>query len=147
MSGQVLFHAAFPVKDIKLTKEFYVNKLGCKAGRETAASIILDLYGHQLVAHLTKLELQPQGSIYPRHLGLIFTEEADWESLKERLQEHKVKFIEEPKTRFVGKITEHKTMFIEDPFFNLLEFKFYRHYEAIFGYVEGAEIGDPEAEN
>jgi uncharacterized protein len=147
MQNTVIFHAAFPIKDLKLAKEFYVNALGCKAGRETPASIILEFYGHQLVAHLTKLELKPQGSIYPRHLGLIFTQESDWEELKTKLLNHKISFVDEPKTRFSGKITEHKTMFIEDPFFNLLEFKFYKHYEAIFGNIAGEAIGDSEAEN
>jgi extradiol dioxygenase family protein len=49
----VLFHLAFPVTDIAETKAFYVDGLGCKAGREGPNSIILNLYGHQIVAHTT----------------------------------------------------------------------------------------------
>jgi extradiol dioxygenase family protein len=142
-----IFHVAFPIKDVQKAKEFYINGLDCKAGRETAASLILDLYGHQLVAHVTKHELKPQGSIYPRHFGIIFTSEKDFAALEEKIKDKKIKFYEEPKTRFVGKITEHRSMFIEDPFYNLLEFKFYKHYSAIFGNQEIAEIGDMNAEN
>ncbi len=138
---------AFPVKDIQKTKEYYVDLLGCEAGRETAASVILNFYGHQLVAHLTKQNLQPQGSIYPRHFGLIFTNETDWENFEARLREKQVKFYEEPKRRFIGKITEHRTMFLEDPFYNLLEFKYYVHPEAIFGELKGESVGDPGAED
>jgi uncharacterized protein len=142
--NQVIFHAAFAVADLKRTKEYYVCGLGCKAGRETAASIILDFYGNQLVAHVTKDKLEPQGSIYPRHFGLIFTAEQDWENLEARVRKLGLRFYEEPKARFVGKATEHRTMFLEDPFYNLLEFKFYRHPSAIFGNREISEIGDQE---
>lgn len=147
MNSSIIFHAAFPIKDIKQTKEFYVNKLGASSGRETAASVILDFYGYQLVAHITKQELKPQGSIYPRHLGLIFKNEKDFEEIENKIRKAGIKFLEEPKTRFIGKETEHRTMFIEDPFYNLLEFKFYKNEAAIFGKITGAEIGDPEAEN
>jgi hypothetical protein len=51
-------------------------------------------------------------------------------------------FYQEPRLRFSGQLTEHRTFFLEDPFHNLLEFKFYRHYEAIFGGKEVAEVGD-----
>ncbi|HZG40348.1 MAG TPA: glyoxalase, partial [Nodosilinea sp.] len=77
-SATVLFHLAFPVADIPTTKEFYVNGLGCEPGRETPNSLILNLYGHQLVAHTTT-DLVPQKGIYPRHFGLVFTAETDWE--------------------------------------------------------------------
>ena len=75
----VLFHLAFPVTDIAQTKAFYAEGLGCTVGRENATSVILNLYGHQLVAHTTSEPLMPQRGIYPRHFGLVFTSESDWE--------------------------------------------------------------------
>lgn len=142
--NQILFHLAFPVTDIAKTKEFYVNGLGCVAGRETKTALILNLFGHQLVAHVSKEPLTPQRGIYPRHFGLIFTAESDWKDLLERSQQHQLLFREEPKHRFPGSLLEHRTFFLEDPFYNLMEFKYYRHSEAIFGNFENAEIGDPE---
>ena len=59
-----LFHLAFPVADIPTTRKFYVEGLGCEPGRETPHSLILNLFGHQLVAHTTD-ELTPQKGIYP----------------------------------------------------------------------------------
>jgi len=41
------------VEDIPQTKAFYVQGLGCRAGRETARSLILNFYQHQLVANVT----------------------------------------------------------------------------------------------
>jgi uncharacterized protein len=142
MNETVIFHIAFPVGDIQTTKEFYINKLACIPGRETSASLILNFYGHQLVAHITKEKLKPVKSIYPRHFGLIFKTEKNWLQLEKHLRDQNIEFYDKPKQRFIGKATEHRTMFIEDPFHNLWEFKFYKHEKAIFGNQEIKEIGD-----
>jgi extradiol dioxygenase family protein len=137
-----MFHLAFPINNIDQAKVFYVEGLGCKPGRETPGCLILNLQGHQLVAHITKTPLQPQGSIYPRHFGLIFAEETDWQKIMDRVQDKGLKFYQAPKLRFPNSILEHRTFFLEDPFYNLLEFKFYRHPEAIFGAQDQARVGD-----
>ena len=139
----VLFHLAFPVTDIPTTKAFYVDGLGCEAGRESPHSLILNLYNHQIVAHTTD-ELVPQKGIYPRHFGLVFLQEADWETLLDRALTKGLKFYQQPKRRFPGSPLEHRTFFLEDPFFNLLEFKYYCHPTAIFGQVEHAQVGDAQ---
>lgn len=141
--NQTLFHLAFGITDIAQTKLFYVDGLGCVAGRETHHALILNLYGHQLVAHMTKEPLVPQQNIYPRHFGLIFTSESDWESLLERAQQRQLLFREEPKHRFPSSPLEHRTFFLEDPFYNLMEFKYYKNVSAIFQPLEGSVIGDP----
>ncbi|KZL49059.1 glyoxalase [Nodularia spumigena CENA596] len=140
--SQTLFHLAFPVTDIAQTKAYYVDALGCIPGRENPQALILNLYGHQLVAHVTKETLLPQKTIYPRHFGLIFLQEHDWEDLLEKAQQQNLIFRESPKTRFVGSPLEHRTFFLEDPFYNLMEFKYYRHPEAIFGSYQHTQIGD-----
>ena len=138
----VIFHLAFPTTDIAQTKEFYVNGLGCRLGRENAQAMILDLYGHQLVAHLIPEPLTPQKGIYPSHFGLVFTDEADWQTLLERVQLKQLALYQQPKQRFVGTPLEHRTFFLSDPFDNLMEFKFYAHQSAIFGDRDYAQIGD-----
>ncbi|HEY9807015.1 MAG TPA: VOC family protein [Candidatus Obscuribacterales bacterium] len=137
-----LFHLAFPVTDIVQTKAFYADGLGCAVGRENATSVILNLYGHQLVAHITPEPLTPQQGIYPRHFGLVFTVESDWEALLERAEQRQLRFYQAPKRRFPGLPLEHRTFFLVDPFHNLLEFKFYCHPSAIFGDRDFAQIGD-----
>lgn len=116
--------------------------LGCKVGRENANSVILDLYGHQLVAHLTHEPIVPQKGIYPRHFGLIFITESDWEHLLQRATQANLSFYLPPKSRFVGSPLEHRTFFLEDPFHNLMEFKYYANPDAIFGEVSYTQIGD-----
>jgi hypothetical protein len=137
-----LFHLAFPINDIAQTKQFYAEGLGCRVGRENANSVILNLYGHQLVAHMTHEPLVPQRGVYPRHFGLVFPDRSDWTELLERSQRQALKFYQQPKQRYTDSPLEHCTFFLEDPFYNLLEFKFYVHASAIFGEESFVQIGD-----
>lgn len=142
MTAPIIFHLAIPVNDIPKTKEFYCDRLGAKAGRETDKAVILDFYGHQVVAHVTLEPLVKQQGIYPRHFGLVFTAEADWFALCDRVEAQGMAYHLPPKLRFGGELTEHRTFFLADPFHNYLEFKWYRHREAIFGVKEFVAIGD-----
>ena len=139
---QTLFHLSFPVMDIARTKLFYVDGLGCGAGRETRDALILDLYGHQLVAHVVPEPLPLQQGIYPRHFGLVLGTETAWQRLLERAQQKQLTFYQQPKHRFPGTPLEHRTFFLQDPFLNFLEFKFYYQKSAIFGECHHAQVGD-----
>jgi hypothetical protein len=137
-----IFHLAFPVSSIATTKAYYVEGLGCGLGRETRHSAILNLHGHQLVAHVTQEALLPQKGIYPRHFGLVFPTEAEWDALRQRAEQQQLQFYEPPKRRFAGLPLEHLTFFLADPFHNLMEFKHYLHPSAIFGDREYSQVGD-----
>lgn len=140
-TAPVLFHLAFPVKDIPTTRTFYVDGLGCIPGRASAHSIILNLYQHQIVAHTTD-DLAPQRGIYPRHFGLVFLQESDFDALLNRAVNRGLKLYQQPKRRFINSPLEHRTFFLEDPFYNLLEFKFYFNPSAIFGEVAHSQVGE-----
>jgi extradiol dioxygenase family protein len=140
---QTLFHVTFPVTDLALAKTYYVDRLGCIPGRENDQLLILNLHGHQFVAYLTKETLEPQRSIYPRHYGIIFTSKSDWEDVLTRAQQQQLTFREKPRLRFADSFIEHDTFFLEDPFYNFIEFKHYRHPEAIFGYYDYAKVEEP----
>lgn len=137
-----IFHLSFPVENIVETKRFYVEGLGCEPGREGRGSLILQLGGHQLVAHVVGGALQPQPGIYPRHFGLTFATAAEWESLLERAIDRGLPFHQQPKHRFKGERIEHRTFFLEDPFHNYLEFKYYVYPSAIFGEHQYSQVGD-----
>ncbi len=138
----ILFHLAFPVTNIPQAKAFYQQGLGCDVGRESPQSLILKLYGHQLVAHVTHEPLIPQKGIYPRHFGLVFSQKSAWQTLVERAQHHHLTFYQSPRRRFPDLPLEHHTFFLADPFHNLLEFKHYLYPEAIFGNQDLNTIGD-----
>ena len=142
----IIFHLAFPVTNLEEAKRFYVEGLGCVLGRESGTAVTLGLAGHQLVAHLIKGSAMPQKGVYPRHFGLIFTREADWQAVADRAKANKLTFYQQPRRRFAGTRIEHLTFFLEDPSQNLLEFKYYVHETAILGERDFLEVGDAETQ-
>ena len=50
----------------------------------------------------------------------------------ERLEKHKVDFIQPVNTRFDGKPEVHRTLFFKDPSNNVLEFKYYTNSEMMY---------------
>lgn len=141
----VIFHLSFAVENLAETKQFYVEGLGCEVGRESKGSLILNLSGHQLVAHVVTEPIVPQKGIYPSHFGLTFETEAEWEAALDRAKQHELTFYQQPKHRFKGDRIEHRTFFLQDPFYNLLEFKYYAYPSAVFGEVQYSKVGDTSA--
>ncbi|HNP79859.1 MAG TPA: VOC family protein [Nitrospira sp.] len=137
-----LFHLAFPVHDLAAAKQFYVEGLGCVLGRESTSAVTFGLAGHQLVAHLSTQSTVPQKGVYPRHFGLVLTQEEEWQALADRAKAKGLTFYQQPRRRFAGTRIEHRTFFLEDPSSNLLEFKYYLHESAIFGEREFSAVGD-----
>ncbi len=116
--------------------------LGCTLGRETTSSIILGLYGHQLVGHITDVPLTVQRGIYPRHFGIVFPDLKMWQELEQRAHQQQLTFYQPAKQRFGSEVTAHYAFFLADPFCNLLEFKYYEHPTAILGAQDFELIGD-----
>lgn len=134
------FHLAFPVDDLRAAEKFYMEVLGCSKGRSSDHWIDFNLYGHQVVAHLSSEETgkattnDVDGDNVPvRHFGLILDWE-DWEALAERLKQIKIEFVIEPHIRFKGEVGEQATMFFLDPSGNALEFKSFRDHTQIFAH-------------
>lgn len=137
-----LFHLAFPIHDLEAAIRFYVDGLGCTVGRRSKQALTLGLAGHQLVGHLVPGQIPEQKGIYPRHFGLVFLAETDWQALADRAKAKGLSFYQQPRIRFPGTRIEHRTFFLEDPSHNLLEFKHYTHESAIFGEHEHNQVGD-----
>ena len=132
------FHIAFPVHNLESAREFYVNILGCDIGRESNNWIDFDLYGHQIVAHLSpddcsavNTNLVDKDDIPCRHFGVIL-EWGEWEVLQNRIKMLKHKFLVRPKIRFKSKPGEQGTFFINDPSGNALEFKSFKNDSMVF---------------
>jgi extradiol dioxygenase family protein len=142
-----LFHLAFPIHDIEATIRFYVDNLGCTVGRRSKQAVTLGLAGHQLVAHVVPDESSKQKGIYPRHFGLTFLSQEDWQALADRAKAKGLTFYQQPRVRFPGTRIEHRTFFLEDPSHNLLEFKHYTYESAIFGEQDFTEVGDTSHES
>ena len=123
------FHLAFPVHDLAAARAFYGGVLGCGEGRSSEQWIDFDLYGHQIVAHLTPGARAADHSnpvdghdVPVPHFGVVL-EPGDWRALAERVAAAGIAFGIAPHTRFAGQPGEQSTMFFRDPSGNALEFK------------------------
>ena len=125
------FHLAFPVRDVEEARRFYVDVLGCAEGRSDERWVDLDLFGHQIVAHV-KPAAEAVNPVHHNavdghdvpvpHFGVVLAME-DWRRLRDRLVAEGVEFVIEPYVRFEGEAGEQATMFFLDPSGNALEFK------------------------
>lgn len=141
MSQLTPFHLAFPVDDLGAARRFYGEILGCPEGRSSESWIDFDLYGHQIVAHLSAnaKTADPSGnlvdghSVPVPHFGVVLPT-AEWKALSARLREAGVEFVIEPYTRFEGQPGEQSTMFFFDPAGNALEFKSFARPDELFAH-------------
>ncbi len=133
------FHIAFPVDDLDAAREFYGGKLGCPEGRSAPEWIDFDLFGHQIVAHLSPKSEKTQehhnpvdGHAVPvPHFGVVLTMPV-WEAFAARLTAAGQKFEIAPYIRFKGEVGEQATMFFYDPSGNALEFKAFADLSQVF---------------
>lgn len=123
------FHLAFPVHDLDAARIFYRNILGCGEGRSSDHWIDFDLFGHQIVAHLSPdakavaITNPVDGHDVPvPHFGVVLTM-LQWDALAERVKAAGIAFGIAPHVRFKGQPGEQATMFFLDPSGNALEFK------------------------
>lgn len=132
------FHLAFPVHDLDAARAFYGGLLGCPEGRSSEQWIDFNLFGHQIVAHLSPDECQEvhtsevdEHNVPVRHFGVVL-DLASWQALADRLRAAGTQFVIEPYVRFKGQPGEQATMFFLDPSGNALEFKAFRDLDALF---------------
>ncbi len=90
--SRAVFHLAFPIHDIEATHRFYVDGLGCTVGRRSKQAVTLGLAGHQLVAHVVSDQPSKQKGIYPRHFGLVFLSQEEWQALADRAKAKSLPF-------------------------------------------------------
>lgn len=141
MSALPVFHLAFPVKNIPETVTFFRDRLGCRIDLIERGRCIVDFWGHQAVAHVSAAPIPEKVTMYPRHFGVIFDREEEFEALLARATEAKLNFFEKHFHRFAGTPREHRTFFLTDPSNNLLEFKWYKNPDLILK----AAPSDPSA--
>ncbi len=123
------FHLAFGVNDLAQARWFYGEVLGCREGRSDTRWVDFDFWGHQIVAHLVDVPIEPvstsdvDGHQVPgQHFGLILPAPA-WADLVAQLKAANVTFLMEPTVRFEGQPGEQRTCFVLDPSGNALELK------------------------
>lgn len=133
-----LFHLAFPVDDLEKARHFYGEVLECEEGRSSDIWIDFNLFGHQIVTHLSpdntgikSTNPVDKDNVPVPHFGIVLPMD-EWKEFAEKLKSKNVEFIIEPKIRFKGEIGEQATMFFLDPSGNALEFKGFKDFSKIF---------------
>jgi len=132
------FHYAFKVKDIKTTRKFYIEILGCEEGRSTETWIDFNFFGNQLSAHLSdnfpKLDYcgKVDGISVPiPHFGCLL-EINEFKRIQQKLEAERIEFIVKPQKRYEGKTGEQLTMFVFDFSGNPMELKAFSNSAEVF---------------
>jgi hypothetical protein len=132
------FHYAFKIKDLKSTRKFYIDLLGCQEGRSTESWMDFNFFGHQLSAHLSDdfPELDYCGTVdgvkvpIP-HFGCLLKMD-EFKHIQQKLEFEKIDFLIKPQKRYAGETGEQWTMFVFDFSGNPLEFKAFTNEEEVF---------------
>ena len=137
------FHLAIPVgEDLDKAIEFYCNVLGCKKGNFEDSPLDswcdIDFWGNELTLHASSCTQNSEshdvdmGMVLVPHFGVHLDAE-EFQSLKGKLLQENVEFVDKPYIRFKGDVLEQETMFIKDPSGNILEIKTMVNPDALFG--------------
>lgn len=132
------FHLAIPVKELKQTRVFYIETLGCEQGRNSELWQDLNFFGHQLVLHIDEdMNISnPSNEVDGKHVPIphfgVILEWKVFHQFATLLKEKNISFVIEPYIRFKGKTGEQATMFFYDPSGNALEFKAFRNPNELF---------------
>jgi extradiol dioxygenase family protein len=70
--------------------------------------------------------------MYPRHFGVTFREQRDFDELYQLCQQRDVPLFAEVSLRFEGRVEVHQTFVACDPSDNLLEFKHYSDHRMMY---------------
>lgn len=131
------FHLSLPCRHIKATRDFYVEIIGAKTGRQSSNWIDIDLFGHQITFTRCgdyKFDFKSyklDDSVLPSfHFGIIVDKDT-WLKLYARLNEAndgsgtEMRFLKDKKG-------EHRSYFVKDPNGFTLEFKCFSREDEIF---------------
>lgn len=131
------FHLALPTVKLEETQTFYIDVLGCSLGRTSDDWIDLNLFGHQLVFHVTGSGPLPESynpvdthSVPIPHFGVVLTPDQH-RGFCQRIS-GRVDMIIEPSVRFEGTPGEQRTVFFRDPNGYALEFKSFANDDDLF---------------
>ncbi len=122
------FHLAIPCGDLEVAKKFHSETLGCRLDNSAQEWADVDFWGNELTLHKTEMKLPNErhnvdmGKVPVPHFGVHLNPDV-FNRIKENLKKNKIKYLDEPYTRFEGRKEQQETFFIKDPHGNILELK------------------------
>ena len=134
---QSCFHLSIPAIDLALSRHWYEQVLGCRAGRCSDEALILDLAATNWCCSAASWGHHNRDLPAPFRADL--SRGTPWHALDAGWNKPASLY---ELVRFAGEVLEHQTFFLQDPSNNWLEFKHYRHSEAVLGCQEQRVVGD-----
>ena len=119
-----VLHLSLPVADLDAATAFYVDRLGCRLGRQRAGWADIWFFGLQLTLQDRPDEAAPGGGGASRHFGVTLSRD-DFDEAIVRLHEHEVQWVVPVSTDEVGTPVEQTKAKIADPSGNVIELKTY----------------------
>lgn len=117
-----VLHLSLPVADLAAAKAFYVERLGCRVGRQRPGWVDIWFFGLQLTLHEDPEHvLDHQGS---RHFGATL-DAAVLDDLLTRLEVGDVTWLQRRGTDFAGTPQAQTKAKVVDPSGNVIELKSY----------------------
>jgi extradiol dioxygenase family protein len=132
MESRHIFHLSIPVTDLASAKQFYVDVLGARVGRENAEWLDVLLWGHQITLQRRPQEVLPAERRGKRHFGVVLPWD-EWERETARIDALGVDVLEGPSIKLAGTQDEHGKLYLSDPSGNAIEIKAYRDVERTLG--------------
>jgi hypothetical protein len=124
-----VLHLSFPVRDLDEALRFYVEVMGCSAGRRRSDWADVWFYGMQVTLQERPDEVLPDTAVGTRHFGVALDADG-MESLLARLDRAGVRWLTPPTVDFAGTDQEQRKGKLRDPSGNVVEIKTYRHLAA-----------------
>ncbi len=128
-----ILHLSLPVSDVEVARAFYVEVLGCSAGRVRDGWSDVWFHGMQLTLQERPDEVRPANQQGVRHFGATLGAE-DLAALLERIERHPVEWLSPVATDFAGTPREQTKAKLADPSGNVIELKSYVDPDAAFGH-------------
>lgn len=135
----VLFHLSFPVENLNIAKQFYVEVLGCSVGREKDGWLDVYFFGHQLTLHELPEQVWPIENHGVRHFGATLSWD-DWIKVTNKLKRLNISTSLGPKVTFKKEPKEQGKVFFRDPSGNGIELKAYKNPRLALSLPEEVEI-------
>jgi extradiol dioxygenase family protein len=122
---QPILHLSIPVRDLGEARTFYLEVLGCQAGRQRDDFADVWFYGMQVTLQHRPDEVAALQSGGTRHYGVTL-ERGEFEALVGRIAQRGVPWLVPVTTDDDGRATEQTKAKIADPSGNVIEVKTYR---------------------
>jgi extradiol dioxygenase family protein len=125
VSAGSILHLSLPVDNLKNSRHFYIDVLGCRPGRERDDWFDAWFFGMQLTLQLRPDEVRPCEEQGVSHFGVVLQNRADYDSLVARIDGAGIGWMSRPQVHSDPALSGKIGGKLADPSGNILEIKYY----------------------